>query len=121
MAGWGIYGKGPDYGTKGNGQWMQYDWDYPPYHMHGAKGQGKGKGKSFSKGKGQDQAAANANHNNVPDKKDRKITQLEAKLESMAAKTSGVLQKGADILTHGESKEPILCPICGTEHHNHSK
>ena len=117
-----MYGKGPDYGTKGNGQWMQYDWDFPQYHMHGAKGQGKGKGKNFSKGKGNEGLAVAAVI--PPDKKDRKIKELEAKLERLAAKTSGVLQKGTDILNNGDSKdskEPIVCPTCGTEHHNHAK
>ena len=113
-----MYGKGPDYGSKGSGQWMQYDWDYPPHHTLGAT-KGKGKGKGFTKGQSQGQAGANANMN--IEKKDRKIKQLEDQLENLKAKTAGTLQKGANLLTQGESKDPILCPTCGTEHHNHSK
>ena len=88
-----MYGKGPDYGSKGSGQWMQYDWDYPPHHTLGAtKGQGKGKGKGFTKGQSQGQAGANANMN--IEKKDRKIKQLEDQLENLKAKTAAHYRRG---------------------------
>ena len=39
----------------------------------------------------------------------------------MESKAAGVLQKGELLLDKKEHKDPLLCPTCGTEHHNHSK